>query len=378
MRGVLFYIEAGKGHYIPAKAIHDSMLKLGHESILQDLFLVIDTKFWHWFTKTVWRFMLHFPNYERRTSEKNDDPSIWRKYVSIAIFLYKKQFNRWLEKIKPEFILTTHFIGGILLPSLLRACGKAIPLYLYSADVFMCPRVGISNELDKLYIPSQFGVDWVIAHGQQRGRTALCSFPLQHKFTEFSMLTKEEARVKLKLGDKFTALLSLGGEGIGTTDFVEEVNRRGLDIQVLLVGNISKSTKVKYNIFMELHPYFDLHPIGYVQNINDYFLAADIVVGKQGANTLMESIYMHRPCLISEELYTARYSSEYLQSHGIGWSETEPSKQAQIVAECMQDTDFNVKMEKRFQAIPLKFGADDFARQIVQDTLEITKNHTRS
>lgn len=374
VRGVLFYIEAGKGHYIPAKAIHESMAKLGHESILQDLLLVVDTKFLHWFTKFVWRFMLHFPNYERKSSEKNDDPAKWRRYVGLAIFLYKRKFNKWLETVEPDFILTTHFIGGILLPSLLKACNKNIPLYLYSADVFMCPRVGLSNDLDKLYVPSQFGVDWVIAQGQQPDRTALCAFPLQHKFSGISKLTKHEAREKLKLKEKFTILLSLGGEGIGTTEFVEEAHRCKLDIQVLLIGNISGSTRIKYDIFMAAHPRFDIHPIGYVQNIHEYFLAADIVVGKQGANTLMEAIYMHRPCLISEELYTARYSSDYLRTHGIGWSESEPQKQVQIIAECMADPDYDIKMEQRFLHIPLKFSADEFALQIIQDTKDIMES----
>ena len=237
----------------------------------------------------------------------------------------------------------------------------------------MCPRVGLSNELDKLYVPSQSGVDLVIAQGQHPNRTGLCAFPLQKKFLEITKVSKQEARMKLNLKNKFSVLLSLGGEGIGTTEFVEEANKHMLDIQVLLVGNISKSTRLKYEIFMANHPHFDIHIIGFVQNIHEYYLATDIVVGKQSANTLMESIYMHRPCLISEELYTAKYSANFLQTYGIGWSEPEPEKQFQIVSKCMLDKNFNNDMEERFNKIPLKFGGDEFARQILHDTQEITK-----
>ncbi len=375
MRGVLFYVEAGKGHYIPAKAIHESMQKLGHETLLVDLFLAVDTRFWHYFTKYIWRLMLHFPNYERKANAKNDNPTLWRKFVPWVVSRYSKRFTKWFAEVKPDFILCTHFIGGLLLPPMVKACGLDIPVYLYGADIFMSPLTGLSNELDKLYISSQFGVDWVIAHGQEAERTALCPFPLQHKFTEVTLLTKQDSRKKLNLSDKFTTLLSLGGEGIGSTDFVEKLNKRELDVQVVLVGNISQSTKIKYDAFMTAHPECDIHLAGYVENIHDYFRAADIVVGKQGANTLMEAIYMHRPCLISEVLYTAEYSARFIEEHGIGWSESDYEKQVEIIEKCMTNPQFHEDMQSKFDEIPLKFGADDFAKQIIEDTLNQRLHH---
>jgi processive 1,2-diacylglycerol beta-glucosyltransferase len=371
MRGAFLYIDAGKGHYIPAKALSDGMVRLGHEAIMQDLFMTANARFWRWFAKQLWRFMLHHPNYERKTSSKNDDPGKWLVFLPLALKLYAKRFTRWLDANKPDFLICTNFLGGLLLPALMEASGRSIPVYYYSADIFMSPKLGLNNKLDKLYIASQEGVDWVIAHGQLPERTSLCPFPLQHKFSEQKRMTRQEARAKLGLKNKFTVLYSLGGEGIGSMDFVEAAVKRNLDIQVVLVGKMSKTTTMKHDLFKLIHPDFTLAAVGFVDNINEYFYACDIVVGKQGANTLMESIYLQRPCLISEILYTADCSARYLKDKGIGWSETNPETQVEIVKQCVENPDFERTMDERFRSLPLRFGADAFAELLIKDTLDL-------
>ena len=65
MRGAMLYVNAGKGHYMPAKALADSFVRAGHEAILEDLFVVVDAPFWKLFCKYDWRFLLHHPKFER-------------------------------------------------------------------------------------------------------------------------------------------------------------------------------------------------------------------------------------------------------------------------------------------------------------------------
>ena len=369
MQGVICYLDGGKGHYIPAKAIQESMLKAGHEVEIAELFLALDARFWYWITKSVWRFLLHHPKLEKVISGKHDNQEAWFKWVNLARYVYKPTFERWFKKTNPEFIVVTHFLCGILLTPMVKACGRDIPVFYYSPDVFMSVKGGISNSFEKLYIASEEGLQQVVEQGMDPSRAALCSFPLQHKFLHIKNMDKATARTKLGLRDTFTVLLTLGGEGIGSTEFVEHAAKQKLDIQVLLVGKISTSTTLKYDLFRTRFPEFDIHMIGFVENIHEYFIAADIVIGKQGANTLMEAIFMRRPCMISELLYTSEMSARYLQKYQIGWSEDDPAKQVAIVKNCAENTDFHAQMEKNFDAVPLKFGADEFADQIIQDVL---------
>jgi processive 1,2-diacylglycerol beta-glucosyltransferase len=371
MRGAMLYVNAGKGHYMPAKALSDSMTRNGHEAILEELFVVIDAPFWKWFCKYDWRFLLHHPNLERFVHPLTDtkfSAHLLRKHAKRKH--YAEHFRTWYEREKPDFIVSTNFIGGIVLPEIAEQAGVSIPIFSYSADVFDTPIAGITPKLTKLYLPSELGCKNAIKHGQKPEEVEYCSFPLQKGLAGFRTIPKQEARLRLGLKDKFTVLFALGGEGIGRPKFLYEVVRRKLDWQVVAVGKMSRTTKAAYEKFARRNPHFDLVMPGFVDNINEYLCAADVQVGKAGANALMESIYLHRPCLISELLYAARSSALFLEEYGVGWCENNIGKQVDIVEECFARPEILEEMESNFQKVPLKFGADAFIDQLIAATEE--------
>jgi processive 1,2-diacylglycerol beta-glucosyltransferase len=167
--------------------------------------------------------------------------------------------------------------------------------------------------------------------------------------------------------DRFTVLLNLGGEGIGTTDFLEEVQKRNLDWQIITVGTLSSSTKLQYKRFKEKYPSFPLHTPGFVDNIQDYICACDVQAGKAGANALMESLYLKRPFLISSLLYTAKPTTEFFKRHKVGWVENTIEKQVDILQAYSEDSQAQEAMKEAFKKLPTTFDSDAFARMIVKD-----------
>lgn len=371
MRGAMLYVNAGKGHYMPAKALRDSMVRLGHEAIMEDLFIVIDSSFWEWFCKYDWRFLLHYPNFERFIHPLTDtklSAQLLRQHGKSRH--YVEHFKQWYEKEKPDFIVSTNFIGGIVLPEIIETLGLSLPVFSYSADVFDTPIAGITSKLTKLYLPSELGCQNAIKHGQPEESVEFCSFPLQKGLVGFTQLSKQDAREKLGLKNKFTVMFALGGEGIGRPKFLYEVVSRKLDWQIVAVGKMSRTTQAAYERFARKNSNFDLIMPGFVDNINEYLCAADVQVGKAGANALMESIYLHRPCLISELLYAARSSATFLEEYGVGWCENNISKQVDIVENCFKNPQILVEMERNFQKVPLQFGADSFVRKLIEATVD--------
>ena len=87
----------GKRTHTPAKALYDSFLKLGHEAVLEDFFKAVDTPFWHWVVKYSWRFMLHHPNYERKSNSAHDKPQIWRKLLPLIRAIYGGKFQTLVQ-----------------------------------------------------------------------------------------------------------------------------------------------------------------------------------------------------------------------------------------------------------------------------------------
>ena len=371
MKGAMLYVNAGKGHYVPAKALADSFIRGGHEAIVEDLFVVFNTPFWEFFCKYDWRFLLHHPRLEPIVHSLSDN-----KLSSLLITaqgFQKKHLNsfaQWYEKNKPDFIISTNFIGGIILPYAVRKLGLNVPIYQYCADVFDTPKSGICNKLDKMYLPTELGIENAVKKGQLAETLEICPFPLREQFETFQYSSKAEVRKKLQLPDKFTILCSLGGEGIGSTHFLYALAKAGIDCQVVVIGGQSKTTTKHFERFAADHPDFPVYLRGFVDNVQEYLAACDIQVGKAGANAVMEAIYMRRPFIVTEVLYAFKASKEFLQRHMVGWCENDPHKQAMIINEYMTDAELQRKVEKAFDHLPITFGSDLFRNQLIKETEE--------
>ena len=193
MKGAMLYVNAGKGHYVPAKALADSFIRGGHEAIVEDLFVVFNTPFWEFFCKYDWRFLLHHPRLEPIVHSLSDN-----KLSSLLITaqgFQKKHLNsfaQWYEKNKPDFIISTNFIGGIILPYAVRKLGLNVPIYQYCADVFDTPKSGICNKLDKMYLPTELGIENAVKKGQLAETLEICPFPLREQFETFQYSSKAE------------------------------------------------------------------------------------------------------------------------------------------------------------------------------------------
>ena len=131
---------------------------------------------------------------------------------------------------------------------------------------------------------------------------------------------------------------------------------------------MSKSTNKLFDKFCSNYPYVDFVRPGFVQNVNEYLTASDIQIGKAGANALMESIYLHRPCIISQLLYAARATRVFFADNFVGWCENSVSKQVSIVETCFNNSSTLQTMSDRYASLPINFNTDEFREQIIRDT----------
>jgi processive 1,2-diacylglycerol beta-glucosyltransferase len=369
MRAAMIYVNAGKGHYVPAKALADSMQKEGHFASVEDLFVICKAPFWEWYCKYEWRFMLHHPRLER-INHRLDDTKLSAaliRYFSCHHTHIRKDFLAWYEKTKPDFIVCTNFLGGNILTPIVQELKLDLPVFCYAADAFNNPTAGCNKAIDLLYIPTFIGKELVVAKGQPEEKVKVCPFPLQSEIQQLPFLTKQEARKKLGLQECFTVLLNLGGEGIGNTDFLEEVARRNLNWQIVAVGKLSVTTSLKFSHFLEKYPSFTLLTPGFVNNIGEYIYACDVQSGKAGANALMESLALKRPFLVSNLLYAARDTRSFLQKHKVGWVEDNCKKQVDIVEKYDKNVQEQKEMETHFDNLPIQFDSDAFVHMLFED-----------
>ena len=61
MRFLCVYVDGGKGHYIPAKAVQEQLISMGHEAELVEFFELFNIKWIGKINKKLWRLMLRSP-----------------------------------------------------------------------------------------------------------------------------------------------------------------------------------------------------------------------------------------------------------------------------------------------------------------------------
>jgi len=370
MKCSFIYVDAGKGHYTPAKALCDSFISKGNVGTLDNMILILGNPIYNKMIKIWWRFFLHYPKLERVSSELQDnDFSYWLiKEIVKNDLRASRCFKRWYEKEKPDLLVCTNYLAAPILTTLIKKTKINVPLFVYSADVFDCPNIGVSNDIDIHYLPSQLGIDNCIRRGFYPEILHRSPFPLKAGISDYKDLSKKDARIQLGLDlNKPTIILNFGGEGIGNLELPKALVKRNLDWQVIVLGKLSRDTRRRFRSFMREYPSFSLLTPGFVDNVGVYIKACDVQLGKTGANSLLESLYLKRPFLMSQLLYTSKAFIDFMKDYKIGWAENKVSKQVAILENFFNSEEEQKEMEHVMNNLPLSFSSDDFVDLIIKD-----------
>ena len=367
MKPAFLYVNAGKGHYIPAKAMYDTYLDgYGESAILANLFDIISSNFMQHVIQENWRHSLKHTATQPYTYPVIDNPVnrfLLRHIINNR--KHTKALKAWLEMEKPDLIVSTNFIGGLILPNAIEKLGYDIPVFQYAADCVATPRTGVNNKLKYMYLATERGVENAIENGMERAKVKLCPFPLQYKIENSESMSKEEARKKLGLDDIFTIAFSMGGEGISRLGILEEVDKRGLKIQFVLLGNLTDVTKKELGDILPRIRNLKIVAPGFVSNVNEYLYASDMTMGKAGANSVMESIYLKRFTLVSDQLYPFENSKPLLEEHNIGRVENNIKRQAEIIESLYKDP--GQIRDENFENLGITFSCRAFIEMLLAD-----------
>ena len=373
MKGLCVYVDGGKGHYIPAKAVQEKLCKKGHDVTLIEFFDLFSLKLVGKVNKNVWRLMLRMPRYEESFSKHNDQESQGMRIASWFCRNFKKRkMRKIIEKYKPDFFFTTHPYPDRFISEILHKLGIDIPVYYFASDVFSAPMASICPFLKKFYISTEEGVSIVKKLGQPETSVKLVPFPLQAACADSPKLSKQQARKILGLDeDLFTLQINFGGEGLGTTGLLKELKKSTIPMQILLIGGMDDSTKQRLSrIAQDFPPHVIVHVIGFVNNVNEYNYAADIIAGRAGINTILEAIYAHRPFLITELVYTVLASADYVEKYNVGWNAAlDFVLQASIINKYANNPGLLDDLDKNFSKVPIVYDAHKLADIVIEDTL---------
>ena len=378
MKALCVYVDGGKGHYVPARAVARELEKMGVETCLEEFFDYLDIRWIGKINKGFWRTMLRMPRLERHISKHNDSDSNGMEWaVKFANRHCHRMLEADFEEFRPDLIFTTHPYAGTILSEMLYARGIDIPVYYFATDVFSAPVAAICPRLRKFYISTEEGAEKVRDMGQDPSSVVVSPFPLQQEVAEAPKLTKKEARRKLGLDeDLFTVQLNLGGEGLGSLSLLENLLKESVPMQFVILGGFDEHMKERIRRIADNagNKNSVVHAPGFVTNVSEYLAASDIVAGRAGINTIVEAMYAHRPFLITDLVYTVIPSAEYVEKYHVGWNASDnKKKQLSIIMDLASHPARLDELDANFNMIPIEYSASHLASMLVADASSLRK-----
>lgn len=375
MRGLCVYVDGGKGHYVPAKAVQEELQAMGIDTVLEEFFDYLDIRWMGRINKSFWRTMLRMPALERHISKFNDSDSNGMEWaIKFADKHCTRMLQANLEEFRPDFVFATHPYASTVLSEMFDYLGIDIPVYYFATDVFSAPVAAVCDKLRRFYISTEEGVEVVRSMGQARNTIELAPFPLQRSVADVRKLDKKATRKKLGLdADLFTLQINLGGEGLGSLYLLESLIKKNIPMQIVILGGMDKNMSKKINGIIDKSRNTDVRVYckGFVNNVDEYLAASDIIAGRAGINTIVEAMYAHRPFLITELVYTVIPSADYVEKYKVGWNCTGKRKESvEIVLDYAEHPEKLAELDANFNGIPIEFSARLLAEKVASDAIE--------
>jgi processive 1,2-diacylglycerol beta-glucosyltransferase len=147
---------------------------------------------------------------------------------------------------------------------------------------------------------------------------------------------KAEARRALGIDpDRFTVMLSLGGEGIGRLfSYVDHYARHGSSAQLLVLTGRNAGLLARLDSYLEGRPGAArlVKAYGFLPDLITHLAAADVAAGKCGASFVSELVAARRPLLVMQlGAPNEAANRTYLAQRGFAWDVPRPVDFTELV-----------------------------------------------
>lgn len=312
-------IAAGGGHVATARAMAESVEELGEGATrarVSDVMAEFGPKGLDARHKRGWRWMLQHPHVVRGSQRLIDAaPAVTVTVQRVLLDGFARRLTGVLEQLSPDLVVGNHGWLATALALAKRRHGLRIPTLSYVTEPLDANALWAEPTVERTLVASLEARNHLERLGVPGDSIDVVGYPVQRRFRRAP--ERSQARRDLGLEERFTCLVSLGAEGVAgrPADVVRALAGNGTQVVVIAGRN--------ERLAMELQGVADaapgVHIRGFVDDMERYVAAADVVVGKAGPASVMEALAVGRPLIITA--YAAlneRRIVDFVQSHGFG------------------------------------------------------------
>lgn len=326
-RVIFPFVEAGMGHIMPQKSICGAF-----ERKYGDKVECVRSDF---FNETGNPLLRRFGWHMEREVHKHNASKLYGFFTTFSMDFWGTTLSTWgvmqayvigssregvkhMEELEPDMVVSTHWSTNYYAERMAKKplTVRYIPdIYINKLDCYPCDLTLVSNE-----IGYEHGLK---AFSYRYNPKNLKKVPFCIREEAFLADTdKGRARKKLGLSENEFVVVSIeGGYGMGKTcAIVKEAFKRDMHVTIFaLCGkNEQAREKIEKLISENANKRTKVYAKGFIDNVFDYFAAADIMCGKSGASTTAEPCFFGLPMIITKhathiERNNAKYYVDYLK-----------------------------------------------------------------
>jgi UDP-N-acetylglucosamine:LPS N-acetylglucosamine transferase len=311
--------------------------------------------------KEYWNLALRYPPLINAFYRGADNPFLIKIVDRILGITILPKFVRYLEREKPDLVVSTYFTFTHYL-ELLKRVGQldAIAVVL-NPEPFDSHYVWFSPIFDWSLVFSKKSGDEIIEKGIPQSTVRVFPFPIKPSYAP-RRETKPALRRKLRIGERpFTVLFFFGAEGVGPVKkFLTTLIARGLSLQAIVIcGRNERLRRDMEALAAGPTGSIAIQVRGYVTNLAEYIAASDVVVGKSGPNQVFETLLQNRPMIISSFLANEKETTEWVKAQRVGWLTRSAEHLATLLGKLAARPDIIEEYQRNITRLRLRSGAPE-------------------
>src|SRR3712207_2686635 len=245
-------IAAGGGHVATAHAMSEAIerhypgrFELRVSDYMKEVGAkgVADLDRWH---KDVWRFMLRYPILARVSQRIMDAfPRLTVAAQRRLVRGFARAAAADLRSDPPLLIFSNHGLMTAGLAEAKRTGGLEAPVLSFANELVGICSYWADPRADHIVVPSEEARRDLLGFGVPESKLSFAGFGYPVRQAFLNVPPKTEARARLGLEDRFTCLVSSGGEGVGRNqrEMVRVLLGSDFPLQVVVVAGRNERLK---------------------------------------------------------------------------------------------------------------------------------------
>ncbi len=271
----------------------------------------------------------------------------------------------------PDWIICTHFLPAEIISDLKAKEKMAVPQAIVVTD-FDMHALWLCRNFERYFVALDETRAYLQGLGCPAEKITVSGIPIDPKFGEER--SKIEMRAKYGLDPSVpTAMLSLGGFGVGKTEvLLDSLRSVKTPLQALAMCGKNEELRCKLEKQRDSSSSLSVIPVGYTRNMDEYMSASDLLVGKPGGLTSCEALAKGLVFVIVNPIPgQEERNSDHLLEEGVAIRSNDPITLGYKIEKLIADPE----RMKTMRANALKFARPAAALDIV-DTIANSTNYS--